>query len=293
MTRRSKIFAVALVGGISLFDAMRARAQDAPPLSDKPFQERWAPTEFGANDKAGAVNRTTPQMVLKAIRLVKQGKVATLGKYYASDIPTFGARSWTMIIPGTPTGGPVAKNAVVYHDEFVATEIGQIGTQFDGPGHIGVHTSKGNFFYNGRMAEKTYQRGQGGRVMGMGDLGVEHVAEKGFTCRGVLARCGRLQRDQPVADPEGPEEPGHRHRRRRPGYSQEAGPRGHRRGGLRVPLYRARRPLVERGVEDALPRGQSEATGAVPVGRTGVRDQRLRVLRAAEDHPDRWRHLFQ
>jgi kynurenine formamidase len=123
---------------------------------------------------------------LKAVKLVKQGKTATLGKLYASDIPAFGARSWTLIIPGTPTGGPFGKNAMVYHDEFVATEIGQIGTQFDGPGHIGVRTSKGDVFYNGRLASNAYQRGAGGRVVGLGDLGVEHVAEKGFVCRGVL-----------------------------------------------------------------------------------------------------------
>jgi kynurenine formamidase len=124
--------------------------------------------------------------VLKAVRLVKQGKTAALGKLYMSDIPVFGARSWTMSIPGTPTGGPFGKNALVYHDEFVATELGQIGTQFDGPGHIGVRTSKGDVFYNGRFVKDTYQRGAGGRVVGLGDLGVEHVAEKGFVCRGLL-----------------------------------------------------------------------------------------------------------
>ena len=119
------------------------------------------------------LNRTTPALVLKAVRLVKEGKTATLGKLYMSDIPAFGPRSWTMSIPGTPTGGPFDKNALVYHDEFVATELGQIGTQFDGPGHIGVRTSKGDFFYNGRFAKETYQRGAGDRVVGMGDLGVE------------------------------------------------------------------------------------------------------------------------
>ena len=175
----------ALASAISLVGGTVARAQQEP-VSDRPFQEKWAPGEFGPEDKAGAVNRTTPALVLKAVKLVKQGKTATLGKLYASDIPAFGARSWTLIIPGTPTGGPFGKSAMVYHDEFVATEIGQIGTQFDGPGHIGVRTSKGDFFYNGRIASETYERGAGGRVVGLGDLGVEHVAEKGFVCRGVL-----------------------------------------------------------------------------------------------------------
>ena len=59
-----------------------AVAQD---VNDAPLNEKWAPTEWGPDDKAGAVNRTTPQIVLKAVGLVKQGKVATLGKVYAAD----------------------------------------------------------------------------------------------------------------------------------------------------------------------------------------------------------------
>jgi kynurenine formamidase len=185
MRRGSLILVVVLVGalvGVTIMDAQ----MPAQPVSDKPFSERWAPTEWGPNDKAGAVNRTTPAIVLRAVRLVKQGKTATLGKLYHSSVPAFGPRGWSMTIPGTPTGGPFGKNALVYHDELVTTEIGQISTQFDGPGHIGVRTSRGNFFYNGRIGDQVYERGAGGRVVGMGDLGVEWVAEKGFVCRGVL-----------------------------------------------------------------------------------------------------------
>jgi kynurenine formamidase len=91
-----------------------------------------------------------------------------------------------MYIPGTPTGGPFGKNALVYHDELVITQIGQIQTQFDGPGHIGVNTSKGPMFYNGVISWDAYERGAGGQVMGMGPLGVEHVADSGFVCRLVV-----------------------------------------------------------------------------------------------------------
>jgi kynurenine formamidase len=186
----SKRSVLAVVVGLAILGLIGVRYMSAqqppPPVNDKPLTEKWAPTEWGPNDKAGSVNRTTPAMVLKAMSLVKQGKVATLGKLYHSSIPAFGARSWSMSIPGTPTGGPFGKNALIYHDELVTTEIGQIGTQFDGPGHIGVRTSKGDFMYNGRMREQAYERGGGGRVVGMGDLGVEFLAEKGFVCRGVL-----------------------------------------------------------------------------------------------------------
>jgi hypothetical protein len=88
-----------ILGVVAVFGS--ATAQDT---NDAPLTEKWAPTEWGADDKVGSPNRTTPQLVLKAVGLVKQGKVATLGKIYASDAPAFGTRSWKLVIPGKPTG---------------------------------------------------------------------------------------------------------------------------------------------------------------------------------------------
>jgi len=170
-------------------------------VNDQPLTEEWAPSEWGAEDKVGAVNRTTPALVLNAVKLVKQGKVATLGKVYQQDAPAFGSRGWRMTIPGLPTGGPFGAQELVYNDEYLATEIGQIGTQFDGPGHIGVITSKGMFFYNGR-----YIKDADVSTYGLGSLGVEHVAKIGFVCRGVLLdavalRGGQLPIPKSMKDP--------------------------------------------------------------------------------------------
>ena len=121
-------------------------------VNDEPLTAKWAPSEWGPDDKVGAPNRTTPELVLKAVGLVKKGKTATLGKIYASDAPAFGTRGWKLMIPGRPTGGPFGDQQLVYNDEYITQEeLGQIGTQFDGPGHIGVITSKGMFYYNGRF----------------------------------------------------------------------------------------------------------------------------------------------
>jgi hypothetical protein len=120
-------------------------------------------------------------MVLKAIGLVKKGKVATLGKIYAAAAPAFGTRRWNLFIP--VTGAPAGAQKLVANVEYVAAELGQIGSQFDGPGHIGINTSKGQYFYNGRFL---HDKGIG--AAGLGPLGVEHVAELGFVCRGVLRR---------------------------------------------------------------------------------------------------------
>jgi kynurenine formamidase len=178
-----------------------AQAQD---VNDAPFNEKSSPTEWGADDKVGAPNRTTPELVLKAVGLVKQGKVATLGKIYAADAPAFGTRSWKLVIPGMPTGGPFGGQKLVYNDEYVATELGQIGTQFDGPGHIGVITSKGMFYYNGRFLSD-----KGISAAGLGPLGVEHVGQKGFVCRGVLLDAVALRGGQlPIPKENSASDPG-------------------------------------------------------------------------------------
>jgi kynurenine formamidase len=182
-----------IVGRVMLVAALlafvgSAGAQRVPgPTSDKPLDEKWAPSKWGANDRAGSANHTNnPAIVARALATIKQNKVITIGKYYHREAPAFGPRGWQLSIPGTPTGGPFGKNALVYHDELVTTEIGQIQTQFDGPGHIGVNTSKGPIMYNGVNAWDAYERGPGARVLGMGPLGVEHVGEIGFVCRLVV-----------------------------------------------------------------------------------------------------------
>lgn len=185
-----KSYAVA-VGGAAVL-AMTASV--ALAANDAPLDGSWA-SEFGPDDKAGAVLRTTPEMVLKAVGLVKQGKVATLGKVYQPDAPFFGTRGITMTIPGLPTGGPFGPQELVYNDEMLTAEIGQVGTQFDGPGHIGVRTSKGDYFYNGRMLQET------ANSFGMGDLGVEHVGKVGYVCRGVLLDATLLGRGDPLPIP--------------------------------------------------------------------------------------------
>src|SRR6266851_883229 len=132
-----------------------AVAQTVPgPTSDKPFDEKWAPSKWGATDRAGSANHTNNSAnIARALATIKQNKAITIGKYYHREAPAFGARGWQMSIPGTPTGGPFGKNAIMY---------------------------------NGVNAWDAYEHGAGGRVLGMGPLGVEHVGELGFVCRLVV-----------------------------------------------------------------------------------------------------------
>jgi hypothetical protein len=152
-------------------------------LQKNPSTRIGRPRSGVKDDRAGSANHSkSSENVKRALATVKRFKSITVGKYCHREIPTSGPRQWNMVLPATPQGGPIGKNARVYHDEYVTTEIGQIGTQFDGPGRIGVNTSKGMFFYNGNLFPQSYERSPGGRTVGMGPNGVEHVGELGFVC---------------------------------------------------------------------------------------------------------------
>lgn len=193
------------LGAAVFVGASGAQAQPAA-VNDAALQDSWwtARQEFGANDAMGAIQRITPDDVKRAVALIKQGKTAVLGKLYAPDIPMVGFRSWTLWIPGTPTGGPFGSEGTVFHDELVTTQIGQVGTQFDGPGHIGVHTSQGDFFYGKRKREEVYQRNAIGNILGMGPLGVENVGQRAYVCRGVLLDATKYRKVNPLPIPDSP-----------------------------------------------------------------------------------------
>jgi hypothetical protein len=76
---------------------------------NNPVDEQWWPSEFGADDQAGAVNDITAEKRLAAVQLVKQGKTATLGMPYYNGMPLVPGRTFALSIPGggTPTHGPL------------------------------------------------------------------------------------------------------------------------------------------------------------------------------------------
>ena len=157
-----------------------AQAQGAAATT--PAGAPWWPSRWGADDQAGASNWITPEKVLDAVRLIRTGKIYEMGHVYEAAMPKFGERSFALRIPGGPTGGPFGQNQVIWHDEFLATEIGQVGTQFDGLGHIGVAV-KGQDraemrFYNGFTAAEISD------AYGLKKLGIEHV--KPIFTRGMM-----------------------------------------------------------------------------------------------------------
>lgn len=150
----------------------------AGAATQTPTGDEWWPSEWGAEDERGAANRITPAKVLEAAGLIAEGRIYSLGRDYEAGMPLFGQRHFSLTIPGLPTGGPLGTNGIVYNDEMLSAEIGQVGTQFDGLGHIGTRVDGEDVFYNGfRLSEI-------GTPYGLSRLGVENAGP--FFTRGVL-----------------------------------------------------------------------------------------------------------
>jgi kynurenine formamidase len=132
----------------------------------------WYPSPWGPADQRGAANRITPEKVLEAKSLITRGTVYQLGQVDEASGPLFGTRHYSLKIP--QTFGPLGSNNLRFHDEIMSGELGQVGTQFDGLGHIGI----GDLFYNGN------NRADFSRSDGLEKLGVENVGP--LVTRGVL-----------------------------------------------------------------------------------------------------------
>lgn len=184
MERLISLPSLAFASAIALaFGIGNAAAQNTP------VDENWWPSEFGADDEAGATNWITPEKRIAAAQLVKQGKVATLGMPYHSRTPLFPGRLFSLTIPSG--GGPTHDLAwagehygQTFMDELVTAQIGQIGTQFDALAHPMIKIEgvegweDGNYFYNKNRLEDI------GSPYGMTKLGPENVGS--FFTRGVL-----------------------------------------------------------------------------------------------------------
>ena len=135
------------------------------------------PSRWGADDQAGASNWITASKVMEAANLIQTGEIYELGQQYTHGMPLFGNRTYSLTIPGAPTGGPFP-GGLVYHDEFIVGELGQVGTQFDGLGHVGYIHNGVETFYNGFTEDQI----MGG--YGLQKLGVENI--KPIFARGIL-----------------------------------------------------------------------------------------------------------
>ncbi len=166
---------------------------------NNPVDEKWWPSEYGPDDTLGATQQITPAKRVAAAKLVKQGKVATLGMPYYNGMPLVPGRSFALSIPsgGGPTHGPLSwpgdSFGQTFMDEILTAEIGQVGTQWDGLGHSMIRIEgaegwdDGDYFYNG------YKLKDVGGPRGLKKVGTEHIASVGYFTRGILIDIAALK----------------------------------------------------------------------------------------------------
>jgi kynurenine formamidase len=107
-----------------------------------PPREQRCPSKWGADDERGAANLLTPAKVVEATKLIKEGKIYELGRVLEIGIPTFGIRRFALYTARST--GIRGRNDNRSNEELVVTELGQVGTQFDGLAHITI----GGLAYN-------------------------------------------------------------------------------------------------------------------------------------------------
>ena len=164
---------------------------------NNPVDEKWWPSEFGADDEAGGTNYITAQKRIEAAKLVKKGKMALLGHPYSNHMPLVPGRTFALSIPsgGTTTHGPLNWPGdgfdQTFYDELVTAEIGQVGTQWDGLAHPTIRVKgqpgwkDGDYFYNRNLSQEV------GTARGFKKLGPEKAG--GFFTRGLLIDVAALK----------------------------------------------------------------------------------------------------
>jgi kynurenine formamidase len=139
-------------------------------------QASWYPSKWGAADEIGAANYLTPDLALQAAKLVKAGKVYSLGINVNTSTPAYPPRTCSLYIvqPGqTGSAEGLGPTHTTYNDDILNCWNG-IGTQIDGLGHIGV----GERYYNGNKWQDFANIG------GLKKLGADKIPP--FVARGVL-----------------------------------------------------------------------------------------------------------
>jgi kynurenine formamidase len=128
-----------------------------------PAENQRCPSKWGAGDERGSMNHQKPAAVMNAVRLIKSGEVIELAHVLGPSMAFFGTRRFDLHTKRTFMNQ--FSNMRGSNEEIVITEIGQVGTQFDGFNHQ-THLDS---MYNCFKVSDAATRG------GFNKLGVEKV----------------------------------------------------------------------------------------------------------------------
>jgi kynurenine formamidase len=159
-----------------------AHAQSWRPPADA----QRCPSKWGVGDERGSANHMKPESVLRATKLIRTGEVIELGHPLAPDMPFFGTRRFDLHTKRTFMNPQPNRRGS--NEEVVVSEIGQVGTQFDGFAHQ-THESS---MYNCFKVDETATRG------GFTKLGVEKVGA--LITRGVMLDVAGLKGVETLPD---------------------------------------------------------------------------------------------
>ena len=152
-----------------------------------PPESQRCPSKWGAGDERGSGNHMkNPETVMRGVRLIKTGEVIELAHVLGPQMAFFGTRIFNMHTKRTFMN--TGRNTRGSNEEVVTSEIGQVGTQFDGF----AHQTHGDSLYNCFKVSEVATRG------GFTKLGVEKVGT--IFARGVLIDVAGLKGVEMLGD---------------------------------------------------------------------------------------------
>ena len=129
-------------------------------------EEKWWPSQWGADDELGAFNMLGSELTLKAAKLIKTGKTYRLGIETNHDTPAYPPRTFDLnvLMPNQYNSTSYGNNKFSYADDIIAGWLG-IGSQIDGLGHVATD----GVFYNGKHG-KDFIKADGLTMFGLESL---------------------------------------------------------------------------------------------------------------------------
>ena len=174
------ILAPALALTLAVPGIPHAQSWQPPPDNQR------CPSRWGAGDERGSANHMNPAAVLRAARLIRTGEVFELAHVLSPSMPFFGTRRFDLHTKRTYMNPP--SNRRGSNEEIVISEIGHVGTQFDGFAHQTIGAS----LYNCIPLDEV------GTRSGFTRLGIENVGM--LMTRGVLIDVAALKQVDVLPD---------------------------------------------------------------------------------------------
>src|SRR5438477_12762303 len=171
---RSSTIGIALALTLGVTSTL-AYAQSWRPPADN----QRCPSKWGAGDERGAANHMKPATVMRAAQLIKTGEVIELGHVLSSEMPISSPRQYNVHTKRTFMNPQANRRGS--NEELLTSEIGQVGTQFDGFAHQSIEYSHYNCFKTDEISSRT----------GFTKLGIEKVGT--LMTRGVLIDVAALK----------------------------------------------------------------------------------------------------